>query len=68
MTRKIYLIQPTYRDSIGRLLQGNVLFLVVVRFVLKPENRVVALRGDEIRVPMQQPKYKGKFDPGCRCK
>ncbi len=27
MTRKIYLIQPTYRDSNGRLLQGNVLFL-----------------------------------------
>jgi hypothetical protein len=26
MTRKIYLIQPTYRDSNGRLLQGNSLF------------------------------------------
>ena len=26
MTRKIYLIQPTYRDSRGRLLQGNRLF------------------------------------------
>ena len=26
MTRKIYLIQPTYLDSNGRLLQGNSLF------------------------------------------
>jgi radical SAM superfamily enzyme YgiQ (UPF0313 family) len=26
MTKKIYLIQPTYRDSNGRLLQGNSLF------------------------------------------